>query len=61
MPTALQVLSHAVPARYFMKILRGVILKGAPATAYPWDLLALFLYAAVVIGLASWRLSRSVR
>lgn len=61
MPVPLQVLSHVVPARYFMKILRGVILKGAPATAYPWDLLALALYAVAMIGLASLRLSRSSR
>ena len=58
MPVPLQVLSHAVPARYFMKILRGVILKGAPLTAYPWDVLALFAYAMLMIGLASFRLSR---
>jgi ABC-2 type transport system permease protein len=61
MPLPLQLLSHAVPARYFMKILRGVILKGAPVTAYPWDLLALFAYAACVLGLASLRLSRRER
>jgi ABC-2 type transport system permease protein len=60
MPLPLQLLSHVVPARYFTKILRGVILKGAPATAYPWDLLALVAFAVLVIGLASFRLSRRV-
>lgn len=58
MPLPLQVVSHFVPARYFVRLLRGIILKGAPATAYPWDLLALFAYAALMIGLASFRLSR---
>ena len=58
MPLPLQLLSHVVPARYFTKVLRGVILKGAPATAYPWDLLALVAFAVLVIGLASFRLSR---
>ena len=58
MPLALQVVSHFVPARYFVRILRGIILKGAPATAYPWDLLALVVFAVLMIGLASARLSR---
>ena len=57
MPVPLQVLSHIVPARYFMRILRGIILKGAPATAYPWDLVALVIYATVMLRLASSRLS----
>jgi ABC-2 type transport system permease protein len=57
MPLPLQWLSHIVPARYFVRILRGIILKGAPATAYPWDLLALVLYAGAVLFLASSRLS----
>jgi ABC-2 type transport system permease protein len=58
MPLPLQIVSHVVPARYFMKILRGVILKGAPITAYPWDVLALVVYATLTIGLASMRLAR---
>jgi ABC-2 type transport system permease protein len=58
MPLPLQAISHLVPARYFVKVLRGVILKGAPVAAYPWDVLALVAYAALMIGLASLRLSR---
>ncbi len=61
MPVPLQLLSHIVPARYFVKILRGVILKGAPATAYPWDLLALAVFAAAMLTLSSLRLARGSR
>jgi ABC-2 type transport system permease protein len=61
MPLPLQVLSHVVPARYYMKILRGVILKGASITAYPWDAFALVVYAACMIGFASLRLARRDR
>lgn len=58
MPVALQVISHVVPARYFVRLLRGIILKGAPAWDYPADLLALFAYAALMLTLASTRLAR---
>ncbi len=58
MPVALQVLSHIVPARYFIRILRGVILKGAPVWNYPADVFALCVYAALALGLASARLAR---
>jgi ABC-2 type transport system permease protein len=58
MPVALQVISHVVPARYFIRILRGVILKGAPVWAFPSDVLALCLYVALALGLASLRLSQ---
>jgi len=58
MPVALQVLSYAVPARYFVRLLRGIILKGAPAWNYPADLGALFVYATLMLALASTRLAR---
>jgi len=58
MPLPLQILSHIVPARYLMRILRGIILKGTPVTAYPWDVAALFVYAALMLTLASTRLAR---
>jgi hypothetical protein len=41
-----------------MRILRGVILKGAPASAFPWDVFALVVYATFMIGFASLRLAR---
>lgn len=58
MPVALQALTYAVPARYFNVILRGVILKGAGVTNYAADMGFLTAYAAVVMGIASLRLSR---
>jgi ABC-2 type transport system permease protein len=35
MPPALQVVTHAVPARYFLVALRGILLKGADARGDP--------------------------
>ncbi len=58
MPAVLRAITYAVPARYFLVILRGIILKGASVSAYPRDALFLALYAVVVLGLAWIRLTR---
>ena len=58
MPWPIQVLSHAVPARYFLVIVRGIILKGASLLSYLDDLAFLVLYATVVLGIATARLTR---
>jgi ABC-2 type transport system permease protein len=61
MPHLLQILTYAVPARYFLVIARGIILKGAPLTAYAGDLVFLVLYAAIVLSIAWRRLARQSR
>ena len=62
MPAVVQGLTYLVPNRYFLVVLRGVILKGAPLSTYAgaprWDLLFLCLYGAVVFGFAYARLTR---
>jgi ABC-2 type transport system permease protein len=58
MPPFLQAITYLVPARYYLVILRGVILKGAGLGPY-WDqLLALLVFGLVVVTLASLRLLR---
>lgn len=58
MPRALQIVTYAVPARYFNVVLRGVILKGAGLESYPRDMAFLVVYALAVMGLAYVRLAR---
>jgi ABC-2 type transport system permease protein len=58
MPVAVQVITYAVPARYFLVALRGVILKGAGLAPYGRDVAFLVAYALAVLGLAFARLSR---
>jgi ABC-2 type transport system permease protein len=58
MPLAVQILTYAVPARYFLVVLRGIILKGAGLAPYGRDLAFLVVYAAAVLGLAFARLTR---
>jgi len=58
MPRLLQWLTYAFPTRYFLVILRGIILKGASLAPYRRDLLFLTIYAGVIFGLAWFRLTR---
>ena len=58
MPSFLQTVTYAVPARYFLVALRGIVLKGSPLSHFILPLAALSIYAAVVLGLASLRLAR---
>jgi ABC-2 type transport system permease protein len=52
MPGWVQVFTHAVPARYFVSICRGLMLKDQPAQAVLLPLLFLVVFAAVVLTLA---------
>jgi len=58
MPAFLQVVTYAVPARYFLIALRGIVLKGVGVAAFWQDIAALALFATVILGLASLRLRR---
>jgi ABC-2 type transport system permease protein len=58
MPTAVQIITHVIPARYFIVALRAIVLKGAEAAAFWQDLAALAVFAVVMLTLASVRLSR---
>jgi len=58
MPRALQLITYAVPARYFLVALRAIVLKGAGLSVYWVELVALSAFAVVVLGLASVRLHR---
>ena len=58
MPSWLQVVTYAVPARYYLVVLRGVIIKGASLPPYASELVGLALFALVTLGLATVRLVR---
>jgi drug efflux transport system permease protein len=58
MPRALQIVTHLVPARYFLIALRGIVLKGTALGPLLPQLAALTVYAAAMLGLASLRLAR---
>jgi ABC-2 type transport system permease protein len=58
MPLALQVITYLVPARYFLVILRGIILKGEGLASYWPQVGALAIYGVATVALASLRLAR---
>jgi ABC-2 type transport system permease protein len=58
MPAWLQVVTYLVPNRYFLVVLRGIILKGEGLATYWPQVGALLLYGFVVTALASLRLAR---
>ncbi|OFW39042.1 MAG: hypothetical protein A3F70_03005 [Acidobacteria bacterium RIFCSPLOWO2_12_FULL_67_14] len=58
MPGPLQIVTYAVPARYFLTVLRAIVLKGVGAAAFWEELAALGIFAAMILALASLRLRR---
>ena len=58
MPHALQVITHVVPARYFLIALRGIVLKGTPLHLLWPQMAALTVYALAMLTLAAVRLAR---
>ena len=58
MPEALKVITYAVPARYYLVVLRGVILKGSGLLPYWHDVLFLAAYGMAVFAIAYRRMAR---
>ena len=60
MPRGLQLLSHIVPARYYLVALREIVLKGAGPEVWWNQAVGLAVYGAAVLGLATVRTVRSL-
>jgi ABC-2 type transport system permease protein len=58
MPAVLQTITYVVPARYFLVVLRGVVLKGVGLAVVWRELAALAVFGTVVLLVASLRLRR---
>jgi ABC-2 type transport system permease protein len=55
MPKFLQVVSYAVPLRYYLVIIRALLLKGVGAKALAGQIVALTIFAIVITGAAAAR------
>jgi len=60
MPGWLQLVSYAVPLRYFLIIVRGIVLKGVGLSALWPEVLALSAFALVVMSAAVMRFRKSL-
>ena len=60
MPTWLQILSYAIPLRYFLIIARGIVLKGVGLSALWPEVVALSIFAFVVMSAAVRRFRKSL-
>jgi ABC-2 type transport system permease protein len=61
MPLLLQIVTYLLPARYFLSVLRAIILKGSGIAAIWQDFLGLLIFACVALGLGIVRLHRGMR
>ena len=60
MPAPIQAISYIFPARYFVRILKGIFLKGVGLEVLWVDLVFLLLYTAIVFLLAVRKLRQKV-
>jgi ABC-2 type transport system permease protein len=60
MPVWLQVISYAIPLRYFLIIARGIVLKGVGLSALWPEVVALSIFALVVMSAAVRRFRKSL-
>jgi len=60
MPWPLQLLSRVIPARYLVHALRGILLKGNGLTVLWPDLLAVGIFAVLIVAVATARFERRV-
>jgi len=60
MPKPLQIITYAVPGRYFVKILKGIFLKGTPMTMLVLETVLLTVFGAVMFLLANRRFHKRI-
>ena len=61
MPRAVQYLTYANPMRFFLRIVRGIIMKGASLDDLYPDVISLAVFGAAVFGLSWVRFSKRVK
>ena len=60
MPKSIQLVTHIIPLKYFMVIIRGVILKGIGIAELWQELLVLFIMGVCILALSAKRFSKKL-
>ena len=60
MPFAIQLITYLVPARYFLVILRSIVLKGSGIASFWKEMLALILMSFITLGLSIRRIRKNI-
>jgi ABC-2 type transport system permease protein len=60
MPRIIQFISYLLPVRYFLVILRGIILKGVGLSILYPQALVLLLFATVLLTICSFRFKKRI-
>ena len=55
MPRFLQIVSYAIPLRYYLTIIRSLLIKGVGLVAIQSEVIALIIFGVVIMGAASLR------
>src|SRR5208283_338590 len=58
MPVVIQAITYVIPARYFLVVLRSIILKGVGIGAIYTDVFFLIVFAAIVISISAARMKK---
>jgi ABC-2 type transport system permease protein len=59
MPAAIQLLSYVTPSKYFIVILRDIMIKGTPFSTFADQVLYLLIFAGILITVSTVRIRRS--
>lgn len=60
MPVFLQAISYLIPLRYFLKIIRVLLIKGVGLESILPDVIALFVFGILIMGAAALRFRKSL-
>lgn len=60
MPVIIQAITYIIPVRYFMVVLRSIILKGVGLEAFWNQVIFLIIFAVLMIGISSAKMKKSM-